>query len=378
MKKFSLCFFVATLSLGLLSACDDDDNGGEIPESGYGDVSNIINTYVDVVVLQTYKDMKDEAWKLYEAVEALNEENGWNTANITAACAAWRATRVPWEQSESFLFGPAELQNLDPLLDSWPLDKNGIDAVLNGGNFNPDALGATVRGFHTVEYLLFEDGQPRSAGALLGEDHLEYLMVVTEVLRDDCIKLWSSWAGEDALEGRDAEAMEEAEYSPQNYAFQFKNAGKAGSTYLSQDEAIDDIINGCMNIASEVGAQKIGGPNGLAIAGNTEQAVLEVESWYSWNSITDYANNIESIQNAYYGGRGLTTPGANSLSAFVKNQNAAMDTEITAAIKTAYDAIKTGMKQPFRNNLTGVEVNAAMNACAELEISIEKIKSLKK
>ena len=376
MKKFSLYFGIAALSLGLLSACDDDDNGGEILESGYGDVSNIINTYVDAVVLPTYKNMKDEAWNLYEAVEALNEEDGWNDANITAACAAWRATRVPWEQSESFLFGPAELQNLDPLIDSWPLDKNGIDAVLNGGNFDSEALGATVRGFHTVEYLLFEDGQPRTT--LLGKDHLEYLTVVTAVLRDDCIKLWSSWAGEDALEGRDAEAMEEAEYSPQNYAFQFKNAGKAGSTYMSLDEAIDDIINGCMDIASEVGAQKIGGPNGLAIAGNIAQAVLEVESWYSWNSITDYANNIESIQNAYFGGRGLTTSGTNSLSAFVRSQDAAMDAAITAAIKTAYDAIKTGMKQPFRNNLTGAEVNAAMNACAELEISIEKVKSLKK
>ena len=49
---------------------------------------------------------------------------------------AWRAVRVPWEQSEAFLFGVADLAQLDPSLDSWPLDKNGIEEIIATGEFS--------------------------------------------------------------------------------------------------------------------------------------------------------------------------------------------------------------------------------------------------
>ena len=376
MKKVSLYFFVAALSLGMFVACDDNENTDPI-DTGYGDMTDIINTYVDRTVLPTYAKMKDEAWKLYDAVIKLSEDGGLTNGNITASCDQWRATRVPWEQSEAFLYGPAESQNLDPLLDSWPLDQAGIDAVLKGGHYDEDALGAAVRGFHTIEYLIFDGGEPRTT-AIFTDGYLEYLTVVTKVLRDDCIKLWSSWAGAGALQGKDAEAMEDIDFAPKEngYAYQFKNAGNPGSELQSQADAIDLIVEGCMTISDEVGAQKIGGPNGLAKAGNTAQAVLEVESWYSWNSITDYANNIESIRNSYLGG--IEGNRGSSLSAYVKSQSEALDTEILSAIETAYSAIKNGMKSPFRSNLTGNEVDAAMNACDELTTAFEKIKTLKK
>jgi hypothetical protein len=377
MRKFSVYFFVVALSLGAFTACNDnDDDDGS--DAGYGDVTGIINDYVDKTVLPTYKDMKDKAWTLYETVAALSTGEVTNV-KISAACDAWRATRIPWEQSESFLFGPAALQNLDPLLDSWPLDKGGIDQVLVGGNYNEDALGAGIRGFHTIEYLLFENGQPRTNAPFTG-DYLEYLTVVTKVLRDDCIKLWSSWAGADELSGKDAEAMEEIEFEPASpsYSYQFNNAGKPGSVYFSTSEAIDAIIDGCVDIATEVGSQKIGGPNGLATSGETEQAVLEVESWYSWNSIDDYANNITSIKNSYLGGRGLTQAGVNSLSAYVKSQDATLDAEILNAIDTALKAIRDEMERPFRSHLTGTNVDDAMTACGDLADILESVKNLKK
>jgi predicted lipoprotein len=333
--------------------------------------------YVDQTILPTYEDMKNKAWTLYDCVEALGTDI--TDAKIAAACDAWRATRIPWEQSEAFLFGPAENHNLDPLLDSWPLDQSGIESVLNGGKYDPSLLGQTVRGFHTIEYLIFEGGNARTVQTFVdGAKRYEYLLAVSTALRDDCIKLWSSWAGIDALKGKDLDAMEEIEFTPvsPSYASQFKNAGKAGSVYMSQSEAIDALVDGCMTIADEVSAQKIGGPNGLAKAGNIQQAVLDVESWYSWNSITDYANNIESIRNSYLGGR-EGNRGA-SLSAYIKSKDAAMDAEIIAAIETAYKAIKNDMKAPFRNNLTGAEVDAAIQACANLETTIEKVKTLKK
>ncbi len=374
MKKINIYLLAAIFSVAMLASCNKDknENSGNGDEDGYGDVTAIVNDYVNKTVLPTYEDMKNKAWNLYDAVSALEE--GISEAKIKTACNAWRATRIPWEQSEAFLFGPANIQNLDPLLDSWPLDQSQIETKLNSsGTIDGGSLGENIRGFHTIEYFLFKDGQARTT---ITERQLEYLVVATELLRNDCIKLWSSWAGKDVLKGRDAEAMAEVGYEPASpsYAYQFKNAGKAGSVYMSTSDAIDAIIEGCMTIADEVGSAKIGGPNELAKAGNTAQAVLEVESWYSWNSITDYTNNIESIRNSYLGG--LEGNRGNSLSAFVKSKNAAMDKEITDAIEHAYAKV-SGMQKPFRNNLTGAGVDEAIDACANLSKVMSKIQNLR-
>ncbi len=372
MKKISYYLFVASLLLGFTACSDDSDGGDDNGGGGYGDVSAIINDYVDKTVVPTYQDMKNKAWTLYGAVAAMEE--GVTPEKIKAACDAWRATRIPWEQSEAFLFGPANLQGLDPLLDSWPLDQTQINKVLNGsGPIDAGALGYNVRGFHTIEYFIFANGKPKTS---ITDREFEYLMVVTELLRDDCLKLWSSWAGVDALEERDAEALEAAEYAPANpsYAYQFKNSGKIAGAFIAQSDAIDAIIEGCYTIADEVGAQKIGGPNETAVGGNLAKAVLDVESWMSWNSLDDYKNNIVSIRNSYLGGR-EGNRGA-SLSAYVKERNAELDKEILDAIDNAYNKIGS-IQAPFRDNLTGPAVDEAMAACSELEKTITKVQTLR-
>lgn len=390
MKKinFYLWSVLAIFALAFISCDESSDNKeGDI---GYGyDFTKPLNTYVDGVVLPTYADMKEKCWALHTAVEAFDNAPGQD--NLNAVCAAWRTARIPWEQSEGFLFGPAEQLSLDPSLDSWPLDKGQIDVILNSNiNIDENSIASSnVHGFHTIEYLIFSgENQVADANGLnspkdyktINERQRAYLVAATEFLRNDCIKLWAAWHGSEGITGRDAEVIEDIEFSPDtyNFAYKFKNAGLAGSTFASQDDAIDQIIDGCSDIANEVGAQKIGGPNGLAKDKKEDQAVLEVESWYSWNSIDDYANNVVSIRSSYFGGIGKTStnPSANSISAFVKTKNASLDAEVTASIDKAYNAI-TSMTRPFRNNLTGPKVDAAMKACSELDETLQKIKTLR-
>ena len=79
------------------------------------------------------------------------------------------------------MFGPVADKGLDPNMDSWPLDADAIVNILNSGDFtklqwngefitdeNGDpvesiASAQNVRGFHTLEFLLFKDGDPRTA-----------------------------------------------------------------------------------------------------------------------------------------------------------------------------------------------------------------------
>lgn len=136
-------------------------------------LSPVVKNYVDVVVLPTYSDLKDRVATLYDKVNTL-AANPTNQA-FKDACDAWISAREPWEKSEAFLFGPVADQGLDPNMDSWPLDQAAIVNILNSGDYSKmqwsgdysedsEAISAAqnVRGFHTLEFLLFKDGQART------------------------------------------------------------------------------------------------------------------------------------------------------------------------------------------------------------------------
>ena len=385
MKKLSIYFLVLFTALYFCSSCSEDSPEGEFTEDGYGyDFTQVLKVYTDDVILPTYADMRDKAWVLYDAVQAFSKANGRTQDNLNAVCAAWRATRIPWEQSESCLYGPADKLGLDPSLDSWPLKKADIDKIINSGEISASTImDPGVHGFHTIEYLIFLNGNPKNLLTIsFSEPEIQYLVAATEYLRNDCVMLWAAWNGSQNISVRDQAVIKTFEEDPTqyNFAYNFKNAiTSSGVDLATMDDAIDNIIEGCAGIADEVAAQKIGAPRDLAADGKISEAVLEVESWYSWNSIDDYANNIISIRNSYFGGIGKTasTRNQHSMSVFVESKNAALNTEITAAIEKAYKAINEGMQRPFRNNLTGDKVNAAIEACTDLQLSFEKIKQLK-
>ncbi len=131
----------------------------------------IVVTYVDDVVVPTYTLLaaRNEALKRSVDILAANPTD----AAFEAAANAWLAAREPWEKSEAFLFGPVDALGLDPNMDSWPLDQTSIVQILNSGNFenldwtdgdDDKAIEAKqgVRGFHTLEFLIFSNGRPRT------------------------------------------------------------------------------------------------------------------------------------------------------------------------------------------------------------------------
>ncbi len=137
------------------------------------DCQAIVDQFVDNVALPTYKDLAAKNKALLEAVQALQKNP--SNATFEAACEAWLASRQPWETSEAFLFGPVSELGLDPNMDSWPLDQDGIVQVMKEqkwssfqwtGDYDEEneAIEAaqSLRGFHTLEYLLFKDGKART------------------------------------------------------------------------------------------------------------------------------------------------------------------------------------------------------------------------
>lgn len=365
-------FLVAALAAGLSLVACSEDKSEEIVENDKLEMSvldPIVTTYADGVVVPTYESLKEKNEALYEAVSALCA-NPTDDAFEDAA-KAWLESREPWEKSEAFLFGPVDALGLDPNMDSWPLDQAGIEQILASGDWSAlewkegqedDEVAAAqnVRGFHTLEYLLFKDGEARTTSdkdyVKAPEAWCNYMKAVANLLKKDATELYEAWAT--SYNNGDA------------YVTIFKN--HANSTYSTALACIEEIVDGCITIAEEVGVAKIGEPYNL-YSKNPTEALYAVESWYSWHSKDDYTNNIYSIRNAYYGS--LTTSiSTNSIAALVTKQNAALDKEVKAAITAAEKAIQS-IPTPFRNHINSSESEAAMDACADLVDVLEDLKA---
>ena len=181
----------------------------------------------------------------------------------------------------------------------------------------------------------------------------QYAVAVANLLAKDASDLNSAWS--EAYKGGEA------------YAQTFKSFG---GEYKSASACVQQIVDGCIDIAGEVGTSKIGEPRDLWEHGKYTEAVYAVESWYSWHSIDDYSNNILSIRNAFNGTRN-NVEAAHSLATFVKAKDAALYGNVKGRIDAAYNAIKS-MAAPFRSHIGNASVTVAQQACADLVEVLEK------
>ena len=379
MKKNFFIAGLAIMGLFTMSSCsnnDDDKNKDASYTIQDSEYDAIINQYVDGVVMPTYNDLKAKNTALYNSVVAFG--NNPSDANFQTVCNAWLTAREPWESSEAFLFGPVADFGLDPNMDSWPLDQEAIVNMLSSqqwnemewtGDYDEDdeaiAAAQNVRGFHTLEFLAFKNGKARTlndtaedgeaANAVYNADNAnawaQYMRNTAQLLVDDVALLCDEWEN--------------------GYADEFKKHN--GGDFTSGMSCIEQLIDGCIDIAGEVGDAKIGEPYDLYVSGKTTEALYAVESWYSWHSRDDYTNNIYSIRNAYYGSLNGSINN-NSLSKLVAKYNSELDSKLKTAIDKAANAIQA-IPQPFRNNINSKEASAAMDACAELQNTLKQLKS---
>ena len=373
-KKFIL---FAACVMGL-AACKS--GGTEVTSDKEAALQQAATPYVENTVIATYSAMADAGLVLLEQAEQILDKvtQGEDYSKLIAdAGTSWRAMRKHWEQSEAFLYGPASTHNIDPHIDSWPLDFNAMNALLHdqermaaieeeGGAYVGDKLGYALKGFHAAEYLLFESvekdgravGTGRPHAANLTHAEAVYLLGIVEDLTQQAILLEYCWAGE--VSDAKAKILEDGEVDTweDRYGWQMINAGKPGSTYLTYQEVAEEIIAGCVDIAGEVADLKMGNP----YLSSTAEERDYIESPYSCTSTIDFADNIRSIQHAYCGAQA----GERSVSNYVYRQDAELDAKVRKAIEDAIQAIEAigDFENTAQNNPL---VKAAIEKVSELE-----------
>ena len=376
-KSAMLIAASALLAVSFSSCNKDNQNDGE--EANKETKDAIIKQYLDHTVYPTYGNLAANTETLVNDLETL--KGSMTQANLEKACTSFLEARHWWEMSEAFLFGAASDFGIDPHIDSWPLDETEFNRLMNNPEMLEDLdsedgaivarerLGNALLGFHGLEYILFRNGQARPVDEI-NNDMMIYAVAVAGDLRNSCFQLEVSWNANAPQAHQDL--MEELEFNTtlangNTYGENMTLAGQAGSTYSTRTQALQAILDGCIDISDEVGTSKIG-------KCYTGEDVTYVESPYSQKSITDFYDNIMSIKNAYMGGNEGERDTDLSVHNFLNGIDAELDTKVVNAIENALTKINS-MAAPFVLNYTDPSAGVAMEACQDLSDALDEAKA---
>jgi putative iron-regulated protein len=340
--KKTLALVLPLTLLGL--SCSKND-----PTSGDNNTlkTEVLTNIATNVCAASYNDMYAKTLELQVAVTTLNTTP--TDANLETARTKWKAIRTTWEQSEAWLFGPVESENIDPRIDTWPVDFNALDNILNGtDDLNEayvDGLDDALKGFHPIEYILWGQNGTKTAVELKPREK-DFLAALTQNLVKLSGEVKDKWAN--------------------GYKDQLAKAGNGSGEFATQQTAFVQIADAMSDIAGEVGDSKLKEPF------DAQNPALE-ESPFAKNSITDFTNNIQGILAIYQGDFIVNGKGIEDV---VRANNLSLDAEIKSKHAAAIAALQA-IDKPFGEAIISEQskVQNAMTKVGELATVIdEKLK----
>ena len=358
-----------TYGNGAIDACDQTVTAlgsaneaiakAQLTEAQETALRQVLTNLVNNVIVPTYTDLADDVEDLEKTLNGLTVST-ITQAQIDKACADFKAARQHWERSEAFLGGAASDFSIDPTIDSWPLDRAELLDYFKGGMTAEIEDESTILGFHALEFILFRNGQNRKVSELQGNDtyknfesvsgadELKYAQQVCKLLKERCFQLQVAWEGEKNAERVAVVKAAGLSYQTENglsYGENLTKAGIAGSksTFPSLKDAIAQVLSddegSCVAICNEVGTAKIANPF-------TNGDIAYVESPYSYNSITDFQDNIRSIRNVWLGSLDGNAAQGSFYSFFAAVGQTVMNASVEDAFNSAINKIG-GMPSPF-------------------------------
>jgi putative iron-regulated protein len=379
-----------------------------LPAKAQTDPRVVIKTYADIALAE-YEDSLTTAKALQTAVDALVLKPSEDT--LTAARTAWKAARVPYQQTEAFRFGNAIVDDWEGRVNAWPLDEGLIDYVdakygtesdenalyvanviandeieidgkkVDVRNITPELLSGTLQeagdieanvatGYHAIEFLLWGqdlNGTGPGAGKRPATDYdtehctggscdrrAAYLKAASDLLVTDLQEMVGNWK-----EG---------------------GAARKGLQDGDPKAGIQTILTGMGSLSyGELAGERM--KLGLLLHDPEEE-----HDCFSDNTWSSHLNDAIGIRNVYTGsytridGSKVSGP---SLSALVKEADAGVDAELLGkldatvakmeAIKARAEGGEAYDQQIGEGNVAGnAAVQAAIDALVDQTKSIER------
>ncbi len=330
---------------------------------GDGPRKQVLRDAAEHVILPTYEDLAARAAELHTAVQALAATP--SATALAAAQAAWRAARTPWMHAQAFRIGPIVDALYDSRLDQWPVEAAQIEALVAGemviDDAFVDALGASRKGFHAIEHLLFDAaGGDAAVLARLTTDaraarRLALVVVYAEDLAQGADALRAAWAPGEG-----------------DYLTRFVEIGSPEAAFMNIKAAVDALVNQSVFLSELVAVGKLGKPMGKQ-SGGEPRPELE-ESAPSDQSLDDMLANLAGLR-AIYEGSGA----GQGLSRLVVEARPAIDRQVRtdlAAAEAALAAIPRPLAAAFLAHAPELEIAYAAVKALQATLATEVVAAL--
>lgn len=336
----------SSLALLVLALCAC--GGGGTPAPHAGPRRQMLHDVALTVIVPGYEALTDAAETQVAALRAL--EASPDADSLAAAQRAWRAARSAWKQSGPFAFGPAATLRTAAKIDWSPVRGDRIErAIAAAGGFDSAAiedLGANVKGFLALEYLLF-DPQGDDAAVLAGLSapaRRAYARALAENLRDQAAQLRDAWSP-----------------SGGNFAAALATAGQGSAVYPTVKAAVDALVNQVIFVSDDLARRQLLEPLGSDAAPRPELIVAA----RSHGGLADVLDAVAGIQNAYFG----TYAGARgaSLSDVVHGLSPRVDTAIELAAQRVL-AAAADLSMPLEDAVTSQRLQVARTQARAAEL----------
>ncbi|MEZ4372707.1 MAG: imelysin family protein [Polyangiaceae bacterium] len=338
----------AAVMAGLLVSCSSSDDAAS-SEGLPASASDAVATYA-AIVEATYQDSAETAGVLDATAQAL--VSAPSQSNLDAARGAWIAAREPYLQSEVFRFYQGPIDDVEGMINAWPLDEAYVDyvdddpeaGIINDASQTIDASSLMslneqggeeniATGYHAIEFLLW--GQDHSATgpgdrsfqdyasgddgpAVNSERRGLYLTTTTSLLKSQLDGLVAAWAP-----GQD------------NYRKEIESA--------EPKEAFTRILTGMIVLSGfETGGERLQ----TALDSGSQE---DEHSCFSDNTHRDMVQDIQGVKNVW-DGHYQRLDGSMVMGVGVGEVIAAVDADLAKQVGAKIDAslaLAKQLKPPF-------------------------------
>ena len=311
---------------------------------------DVLSTYADIA-LAGYEDALASAKVLDAAIDALIAEP--SAATLEAARAAWKAARIPYQQTEAFRFGNPIVDEWEGRVNAWPLDEGLIDYVDASYGSESDSNGlyvANVIANPTITIDGVELDATDITPSLLQDKLQEAAGVESNVATGYHAIEFLLWGQDLNGTGPGAGARPFTDYSTAEHADRRAAYLKAASTLLV-DDLEEMVANWTADGAARAALPELGisailtGMGSLSfgeVAGERMKLGLllhdpeEEHDCFSDNTHVSHLQDAVGVQNVYLG-KYVRTDGSvvegPSLSEVIAAKDMALDAEIKALLE---------------------------------------------
>jgi putative iron-regulated protein len=341
-------FWIATLAC-LGAAC------GPIPLPD-SERKRVVHEIAEAVALPTFADADQKADALGRSAAALVDSP--SPENLAAMREAWRQARAPWKEAGAFLFGPASDLATASAIDWWPVDTEHVEQEILGTSELTEAyvetLGTNRKGFHALEYLLFDPSGDDAAvletltTSMTAPRRRQFLLALALNVGRRVGQLRQAWSSEGG-----------------NYFTRFTEPGRTDSAFPTIKAALDAIVNESIFLGEFVANNRLGKPLGTGTGGIADPSLEE--SGRSDNSVHDMVGNLRSVRNVYLGTRSGTA--GLGITTLVAKKSASTDAAVRSALDDAI-FLTENIPSPYRS--------ALVDQRGSVEAAYQSVKTLKR